>query len=72
METTEEVEIGSEREQELRKALNDSGLYEADDPNAPIGAIPFSEYMDSEQYKIDREASIQRMKDKLKEQANEN
>ena len=49
--TIEEVEIGSVREQELRKILNDMGLYENDDPNAPIDAIPFSEYMDSDQYR---------------------
>lgn len=66
----EEVEEGSPRHLELRKKLNDAGLYEDDNPNKPESAIPFSEYMDSEQYQIDREASMQRMRDKLKEQEN--
>jgi len=50
----EEVEIGSDREKELDKQLNDAGLYREDDPNKPddcLNAFEFSEFLDREKAK---------------------
>lgn len=42
---TEEVEVGSAREQELNQKLHEAGLWASDDPNLPEGCITVDELM---------------------------
>jgi hypothetical protein len=57
----------SDRYKELQEALHAIGLWEEDNLYKPEGCISFSQYMDSEQYKEDKERLVNRFKDELKE-----
>lgn len=59
----EEVIKGSPRDKELRQKLDDIGLCEEGDPRYP-NAVPFSEYMESEEYKSRKETMLKRNQDK--------
>lgn len=61
---TEVVIKDSPRHIELRDKLHSIGLWEDNNPDKPEGCIPFSEYMESEEYKNRKEIMLKRIQNK--------